>query len=142
MNMNICGASTPAGKRYQRLAMVSMALYVALLFAAVSIVRHEHPHGWLLYTIALMPAVPILAMMSAMGMYLQEEKDEYLRLVTMRSLLAGTAALLGVLVVNDFLRAISGAGAIPPFSSWVIFCVAFAVAQAVQTRRDRVRDDA
>jgi hypothetical protein len=140
--MNICGTSTPAGKRYQRRVMVTMSLYVALLFAAVLIVKHEHPHGWLLYTIALVPALPILAMMGALARYLQEETDEYLRLVTMRSLLVGTAALLGVVVVNDFLRAISGAEAIPPFSSWVIFFVAFGVAQAVQTMRDRVRDDA
>ncbi len=138
--MTTCGISTPAGKRYQRLALVMMSTYVVVLYAAVLVVKHAHPHGWLLYAIALVPAVPILAMMGALGMYLQEEKDEYLRLIKMRSLLVGTAALLGVLVVNDFLRAISGAGAIPPFSSWVTFVVAFGVAQAVQTRRDRVKD--
>ena len=140
--MSFCGVSTPASKRYQRRVMVTMSLYVAVLFAAVLIVKHAHPHGWLLYAIALMPAVPVLAMMGSLALYLQEEKDEYLRLITMRSLLVGTAAILGVLVVNDFLRSISGMGAIPPFSSWVIFFAAFGVAQAVQTRRDRVRDDA
>lgn len=139
--MTTCGVSTPAGKRYQRRVMVTMSLYVVVLLAAVVIVKLGHPQGWLLYTIALVPALPILAMMGSLALYLQEEKDEYLRLITMRSLLVGTAALLGVLVVNDFLRAISGAGAIPAFSSWVIFCVALGVAQAVQTRRDRVRDD-
>jgi hypothetical protein len=140
--MNICGTSTPAGKRYQRRVMVTMSLYVAVLFAAVRLVKHAHPHGWLLYAIALVPALPILATLGALARYLQEEKDEYVRLITMRSLLVGSAALLTVLVVNDFLRAISGAEAIPPFSSWVIFFVAFGVAQAVQTMRDRVRDDA
>ncbi len=140
--MSMCGTSTPASKRYQRRVMVTMSLYVVVLLAAVVIVKHEHPHGWLLYTIAVVPAAPILAMMGSLALYLQEEKDEYLRLITMRSLLVGTAALLGVLVVNDFLRSISGVEAIPPFSSWVIFCVVFGVTQAVQTRRDRVRDDA
>jgi hypothetical protein len=121
---------------------VTMSLYVAMLVAAVLIVKHTHPHGWVLYAIALAPALPILAMMGALGAYLQEEKDEYLRLLTIRSLLMGTAALLAVLIVNDFLRSISGAAAIPPFTSWVVFFVVFGVAQAVQTRRDRVRDDA
>ena len=50
-----------------------------------------------------------------MGVYLNEEKDEYVRMMTMRSLVAGTAALLVVLVVNDFLRTISGAAALAPF---------------------------
>ena len=76
-----------------------------------------------------------------MGLYLQEEKDEYIRLITMRSLVAGTAALLAVMAVNDFLRSISGAAALPVFASWVTFFVAFGAAQAVQTMRNRVRDD-
>jgi hypothetical protein len=139
--MNFCGTSTPAGKRYQRRVMVTMLLYLVVLFAAVLIVKHTHPHGWLLYAIALTPALPILAMMGALGVYLQEEKDEYVRLITMRSLLVGTAALLAVLIVNDFLRSISGGAAIPPFTSWVVFFLVFGVAQGVQTMRDRVKSD-
>ena len=60
----------------------------------------------------------------------------------MRSLLAGSAVLLAILMVNDFLRSFSGSAALPPFTSWVLFFVTFGVAQAVQTVRDRVRDDA
>jgi hypothetical protein len=63
-------------------------------------------------------------------------------MMTMRSLLAGTAALLAVLVVNDFLRSISGAGALPVFTSWIVFFVVFGLAQAVQTMGNRVKDDA
>jgi RsiW-degrading membrane proteinase PrsW (M82 family) len=140
--MNFCGTSTPAGKRYQRRVIVTMVVYMVVLFGAISVVKHTHPHGWLLYAISVLPAVPILAMMGALGVYLQEEKDEYLRLITMRSLLVGSAALLAVLVVNDFLRSISGAAALPEFTSWVLFFVVFGLAQAVQTMRNRVKDDA
>jgi uncharacterized membrane protein len=140
--MNICGTSTPAGKRYQRRVIVTMSLYVAVLFCSVWVVKHLHPHGWLLYGIALLPALPILAMLTALGVYLQEEKDEYVRLVTMRSLLVGTAVLLSVLMVNDFLRSLSGAAALPEFTSWVVFFLVFGAAQAVQTMRNRVSDDA
>ena len=140
--MSTYGTPTSAGKRYQRRVMVAMSLYVAVMYVAVWIVKHTHPHGWLLYTIALVPALPMLATLGALARYLQEEKDEYLRLISMRSLLVGSATLLTVLVVNDFLRSLSGAAAIPPFASWVIFFVTFSVAQAVQTIRDRVRGDA
>jgi len=140
--MNICGASTPAGKRYQRRVMQTMLIYLVVLFSAIYVVRHTHPHGWLLYAISVLPALPILAMLASMGVYLQEEKDEYVRLMTMRSLVAGTAVLLMVLVVSDFLRAISGAAPLAPFASWVTFFLAFGAAQAVQTMRNRVKDDA
>jgi len=140
--MSICGVSTPASKRYQRRVMVTMSLYVVVLLVATLIVKHAHPHGWVLYAIALVPALPILAMLGSMGVYLKEETDEYIRLMTMRSLVAGTAVLLMVLVVSDFLRALSGAAPLAPFASWVTFFLAFGAAQAVQTMRNRVRDDA
>jgi len=140
--MSVCGTTTPASRRYQQRMLVTMSLYLAVTLGVVTIVKHAHPHGWLLYAIALVPALPMLAMMGALGVYLQEEKDEYIRLITMRSLLAGTAGLLAVLVVNDVLRSISGAAALPAFTSWVLFFVVFGVAQAVQTIGNRVRDDA
>ena len=140
--MSICGTTTPASKRYQQRVMVTMSLYLAVMLGAVTIVKHAHPHGWALYAIALAPALPMLAMMGALGVYLQEEKDEYIRLITMRSLLAGTAALLALLVVNDVLRSISGSAALPAFTSWVLFFVVFGAAQAVQTMGNRVKDDA
>jgi xanthosine utilization system XapX-like protein len=140
--MNICGTSTPAGKRYQRWVLVTMSIYLVVLFAAIFVVKHTHPHGWLLYTISVVPALPLLAMLGALGVYLTEEKDEYIRLITMRSLLVATAVLLAMLVVDEVLRSISGAGALPPFTSWVTFFMTFGVAQAVQRMRNRVRDDA
>jgi hypothetical protein len=140
--MNICETSTPASKRYQRRVMVTMAAYLVVLFAAIFVVKHVHPHGWVLYTISVVPALPVLAMLGSMGLYLQEEKDEYIRLMTMRSLVVGTAALLTVIVVGDFLRAISGAAPLAPFASFVTFFLAFGAAQAVQKRRNRVSEDA
>jgi hypothetical protein len=140
--MSICEIATPASKRYQRRVMVTMSVYVVVLFAAMFVVKHTHPHGWLLYAISVLPALPLLAYMASMGVYLTEEKDEYVRLMTMRSLVAGTAVLLMVLVVSDFLRTISGAPALAPFSSWVTFFLAFGVAQGIQKMRNRVKDDA
>jgi hypothetical protein len=122
--------------------LVTMSIYMVVLFAAIYVVKHTHPHGWVLYTISVLPALPILAMLGSMGVYLQEETDEYIRLMTMRSLVAGTAVLLMVLVVSDFLRAISDAAPLAPFASWVTFFLAFGVAQGVQKMRNRVRDDA
>jgi len=133
--------ATVAGKRYARRVSVTMSIYVVLVFGAALYVKHFSPHGWLLYFWALLPAIPVIAMIGVMGRYLQEEKDEYLRMLTVRSLLVGTTVLIGTLVVNDFLRSFANGGALPPFVGYVLFFIAFGAAQAVQTLRNRVGGD-
>ena len=76
-----------------------------------------------------------------MGRYLHEETDEYQRVQTTRAILVGTAALLGTIVVNDFIRSYTEAAGVPPFASFVIFCAAFGLAQMVQRLRDRSGDE-
>ncbi len=126
-----------AGKRYQRRVLTTMAVYMALLFGVVTLVKHVHVQGVLLYVVAVLPAVPVILVLAAMGRYLQEETDEYLRMVTMRSLLVGTAALMGVIVVNDFLQAIAERPSLPPFTCFIVFFVAFGIAQVVQKLQNR-----
>ena len=135
------GCSTPASKRYQKRVLMWMVAYMAVLFAAAGIVRHGHPQGWHLYFWALLPALPIMGVIFQMGHYLQDEKDEYLRMQTMRSMLFGTGALIATIVVSDFLRSFTPVGVVPPFWQFVIFFVAFGLAQTVQQLRNRASDD-
>jgi hypothetical protein len=136
-----CGVKTVAHKRYQKRMWRVMACYIVVVLGAAWIVKHEHPLGWQLYFWSLLPAIPVILSMGLMGLYLHEETDEYQRVVMVRSLLVGTAALLGTLVVNDFLRSFAATGALPPFVCFVLFYAAFGTAQAVQSLRDRVRDE-
>ena len=132
-----CRSGTVAQRRYERDVLVTMAGYVVLTFLAAYLVRHGHLRGWVLYVWSVLPAIPVIAVIARMGRYLQEETDEYQRLLTMRSILVGTAALLGSLVVNDFVRAFAGVPAFPPFATFMIFCVAMGITQCVQKLRDR-----
>jgi peptidoglycan/LPS O-acetylase OafA/YrhL len=136
-----CQHKSPALKRYQKRMMFVMVGYVVVLLGSSWMVKHGHPHGWFLYFLSALPAIPIMMVIVSMGRYLREETDEYLRLRTMRALLVATAALLGTLVVSDFLQAFAGAPAFPPFTSFVIFCAAFAITQGVLQLRDRASDD-
>lgn len=131
----VCG--TKAGKRYQRRVFLTVAVYLALLFGAVFLAKHVHVQGALLYVVAMVPAVPIIVVLGWMGLYLQEETDEYQRMITIRALLVGTAALMGVIAVSDFLQAIAKRPALPPFVCFLVFFLAFAIAQGVQKMRNR-----
>jgi hypothetical protein len=126
------GCSSAAGKRYRRRVFMAMSLYLVILYACVKLVKTVPMHGWVLYMVALLPAVPVLAVLAILGRYLREETDEYLRMLAMRSLIVASGALLGTIVVNDFLRAIAHGAALDPFVCFVVFFVAFGIAQYVQ----------
>ena len=79
--------------------------------------------------------------MIAMGRYLHEETDEYQKLKSTRALLVGTAALLGMLVVNDFLRSFTPSPGIAPFWAFLVFAVAVGITQAAQSITDKAQDD-
>jgi hypothetical protein len=95
----------------------------------------------LLYGLSVLPALPIIVVIVAMGRYLGEEKDEYQRLKMMQAILVGTAALLTTVIVNDFVQTFAHTVAFPPFTSFIIFAAAMAIVQGVQRLRDRVPND-
>jgi hypothetical protein len=139
--MMFCKGSSSAAKLYQRDVLRFMAAYVVVLFCASWFVRHDGAEHFYLYFWSVLPAIPILSVIWRMGRYLREEKDEYQRLVAMQGVLVGAAALLAVLVVNDFLRAFAKASALPPFSSFVIFCAAMVATNGWQWFRNRSAGD-
>ena len=132
---------TPARSRFRRRLLRFLAPYMAVLLGSAWLTRHDQPGGWELYVFAALPAVAVIAVMAAFGRYLREETDEFQRMVVVRSLLAGTAAMLAVVVASDLLRALGPSRALPPFVSFIVFCVAFSVAQLVQTVRNRPEAD-
>jgi cytochrome c biogenesis protein CcdA len=136
-----CKEKTPAFQRYQRRVQVAMGAYLLLLLGSVYVLKHGSPHGWLLYGLSVLPALPIIVVIVAMGRYLGEEKDEYQRLKMMQAILVGTAALLTTVIVNDFVQTFAHTVAFPPFTSFIIFAAAMAIVQGVQRLRDRVPND-
>ena len=137
-----CKGSSAARQRYQRDMIRFMAAYVVVLFCSSWFVRHDGPTGkFYLYFWSVIPAIPVIAVIARMGRYLQQEKDEYQRLLAMQAILVGTAALLATLVVNDFVRAFANTAALPPFSGFLIFCAGMGVTQTVQKLRNRVPEN-
>lgn len=135
------GRSTVAGKRYRRRVLAAMSLYVVTLFLCMKLVKTIPMQGWALYLVALLPAAPVIAVLIILGRYLQEETDEYLRMLTVRSLLVAAGALLSTTVVDDFLRAIAHTTALSPFVCFIVFFVAFGIAQTVQELASRESGD-
>ncbi len=140
--MLFCKADTKAYKTYQRDSVAFGVVYALLVFVSAWCVKHHVLDGtfWL-YFWSLLPTVPLVAMVARMAKYLNDETDEYQRLMTMQSLLMGTAALVITLLVNDFLRAFAKASPLEPFVAFVIFSATMGLTKMVQWFRNRVAGD-
>jgi uncharacterized YccA/Bax inhibitor family protein len=95
---------TPALKRYNQRAIWLSLLYVTFLFAAVYGFNHQLLHGPVAYVAAILPALPIIGIFAAMGRYLVEEQDEYVRMLMVRQSLWATGFALSIATVWGFLE--------------------------------------
>jgi hypothetical protein len=137
----LCANVTAAKKRYQRAVYRWMAGYAVILFSCVWLIRHESGHKFLLYLWSVLPALPILGVMWEMSRYLRDETDEFQRWQVTQSILAGAAALLAAVTVNDFLRAFADSHGLPPFALYMIFFVAVGAVQLFHKITNRVSDE-
>jgi hypothetical protein len=92
-----------AWKRYNvRLIWLSL-LYAAFLLPAVYGFKHQLvPHS-IAYLVAILPALPIIGIFGALGRYLVEEQDEYVRMLMVRQILWASAFTLSIVTTWGFL---------------------------------------
>ena len=92
-----------AWNRYNwRLIWLSL-LYAAFLLPAVYGFKHHLIPGELRYIVAVLPALPIIGLFVAMGRYLVEEQDEYVRMLRVREMLWAMGFTLSCATIWGFL---------------------------------------
>jgi hypothetical protein len=136
-----CVPKSKAEKQYVRRIVITMSVYLLLVVGATWAVRHAHVKGWLMYVCAVVPSLAILRLLQVVGLYLKEETDEFVRQQMVNSILWGTAVVLGLSAVSDFLRGYTGKGELPGFTIFVVFWMVFALSQGIQSLRNRVGGD-
>jgi hypothetical protein len=94
---------TPAAKRYNfRLILLSL-LYGAFLIPAVYGFKHHLVTGPAAWIVAVLPALPLVGIFAAMGRYLVEEQDEYVRMLLVRQMLWAMGFTLSCATIWGFL---------------------------------------
>lgn len=127
----------PAQRRYIRRFIPMMLGYVVLLFAANSLMEAWHPDGALLAVLAVLPALPLIGVIVVMGLYLIEEKDEFLRQRLVIAMLGGLGGLLAVATIWGFLQLFHVVVPAPLFLAFPTWCALFGLTTGVLSLLDR-----
>jgi hypothetical protein len=94
---------TSAWKRHNKRVVWLSLIYAAFLLPAVYGFKHGLIPGPLQYLVAMLPALPIIGIFGAIGRYLVEEQDEYVRMLMVRQTLWASAFTLSIATVWGFL---------------------------------------
>ena len=97
-------AKSPAIRRYNiRVLWLSVA-YAAFLIGAVYAFSHHLVSGPAAWIAAILPALAISGIFVAIGRYLVEEQDEYLRMLMVRQTLWASGFALSIATIWGFLE--------------------------------------
>ncbi|NIJ22261.1 hypothetical protein FHS95_003976 [Sphingomonas naasensis] len=132
------GAHNPAQRRYVRRFVPGMLGYVGLLLVSTWAIRAYHPEGALLFLLALLPALPLVAVIGVMGLYLVEERDEFIRNRLIVAMIGGLGILLALTTIWGFLEDREVVPHFPTFLSFPIWCGCFGLFQCFLSLRDRL----
>jgi hypothetical protein len=113
----------PAARRYLRRFVPLMIAYAIAVVGVSFWFTHGGPSGWLRYAAAVLPALPIVGVIAAMGAFIVEQKDEYQRMLMVRNCLYGIGFALSVSTVWGFLQTYGLAPDYPGWAAFVLFCL-------------------
>ena len=126
-----------AGRRYVKRISVTMLIYAVLIVTSAHGFKAWAPQGALKYLLALGPALPLLAVLAWIGLYIREETDEFRRMKVVYSLVIATGLTLAATTVWGFLEEFAGWPHVALLWTFPIFAVAMGVAQPVVSWRYR-----
>jgi len=107
--------SSSATKRYNRRVVWLSLAYAVFLMGAVYAFKHHLLSGAPAYAAALLPALAIVGIFAAIGRYLVEEQDEYLRMLMIRQTLWASGFALSLATIWGFLESFDLVGHIESF---------------------------
>ena len=97
-------ADSAVRRRYFLRVGISMAVYVVSLLAADYLIEDMQIGGATAYALALVPGLAVVGMFYAMGRFMLELTDEFMRMLAVRQQMIAAGFALSVAVVWGFLE--------------------------------------
>lgn len=126
---------TRAAKRYARRIGIAVVIYGVVFLSVMVVARENPPHGPIAWLLALAPAIPLLAVLVAMGLYLREEDDEFQRALQLESAMWASLALMSVATVWGFLLQFRLVAPPPLWAAFPVWAVFLSLARGFVARR-------
>jgi hypothetical protein len=126
----------PAERRYNRRVVLASLAYAVLLIGEQYTLRYGHLSAGAGYALAVLPALPIIAIFVLLGRYLVEEQDEYLRMRMVRQILWATGLTLAGTTLWGFLED-AGLPHLPMFYVSVIWFAGLGIGGCIVRLLDR-----
>ena len=111
----------PAEKRYRNRVIILSLAYAVFLLAATYGFKHQLVSGPLAYIAACLPALAIIGIFVAIGRYLVEEQDEYLRMLMVRQTLWASGFSLSIATLWGFLEGFDLVSHVPAYSVAILW---------------------
>ena len=125
-------AAKAAYRRYLWRFVPTMLAYVVIVLGVSWLFdNHQEPAGPIAYVLAVLPAIPIIGVIVIMGLYVVEEKDEFMRMRHVMALLIGMGLTLSVTVAWGFLEIYMHVAPLNAFWIFPGFCMAWGFASGV-----------
>ena len=125
-----------AQRRYNGRVILASLAYAALLMGEQYALHRAHVPATTGYALALLPALPIIAIFVLVGRYLVEEQDEYLRMRMVRQILWATGLTLAGTTLWGFLED-AGLPHLPMFYVSILWFCTLGIGGCVLNLRDR-----
>lgn len=123
----IAGGPSPASKAYVRRFVPMMIAYAVLLMASTYIVKNMGVTGPIAFILAVLPALPLIGAIWAMGRLVIEETDEYQRMLLVRQQMVATGFMLSVTSIWGFLEAFGQVPHVDMYWAFIIWAAGLGV---------------
>jgi len=121
------GCATSAGMAYNRRMLPLAAAYILVMFGAILMHDRLQLSGPALYVVAVLPALPLIGVVWALGRFLVEETDEYQRALAVRKMLVATGFLLVLATIWGFLEEFGLVPHLPAYWCFITWCIGLGV---------------
>jgi Kef-type K+ transport system membrane component KefB len=120
--------------------MAGVTTSFSLTVVAITIfVVVRHPSGPIVYVCAALATIPAFFMLGMTSVLIKSEKDEFKRVILVRSLLWAIAGTLAMSLFTGYLREFGAAVKLPPWAELVAFVLMFGLARVAYVFRNRVK---
>ena len=123
--------AAPAKRRYLLRVAAAGGIYLASLFSADHLIENVGVSAPLAWVLAIVPGLAVAGFLWAIGMYIIEQTDEFLRMLMVRQSLIATGVALAVASVWGFLEQYELVGHVEAYWIFVLWCLALPLGMLV-----------